>query len=117
MHGYRYTAHEAKVADLAKTLGFTQVSASHQVSPLIKFVSRGDTTVVDAYVSPILRRYVNQVADELDAKTAGLRLMFMQSNGGLAAANFFQGQDSLLPGPEIGRASVQGRGCRSGETA
>src|SRR3546814_1428783 len=98
MHGYRYTAQEAKVADLAKTLGFTQVSASHQVSPLIKFVSRGDTTVVDAYVSPILRRYVNQVAEELEAKTAGLRLMFMQSNGGLADAHFFKGKDSILSG-------------------
>src|SRR5690606_2486103 len=86
MHGYRYTEHEAKVAELAKKIGFTQVSASHQVSPLIKFVSRGDTTVVDAYVSPILRRYVDQVGSELDVANTALRLMFMQSNGGLADA-------------------------------
>src|SRR3546814_19817934 len=102
MHGYRYTAHEANVADLAKTLVFTQVSASHQVSPLIKFVSRGDTTVVDAYVSPILRRYVDQVGSELDAANTALRLMFMQSNGGLADAHFFQGKDSILSGPAGG---------------
>src|SRR3546814_11489690 len=99
MHGYRYTAQEAKVADLAKTLGFTQVSASHEVSPLIKFVSRGDTTVVDAYVSPILRRYVDQVGSDLDAANTALRLMFMHSNGGLADAHFFQGKDI-----QIGRA-------------
>src|SRR3546814_6373246 len=82
MHGYRYTEHEAKVAALAKKIGFSQVSASHEVSPLIKFVSRGDTTVVDAYLSPILMRYVDQVASELP----GIRLMFMQSSGGLTDA-------------------------------
>ncbi|MFN4277237.1 MAG: hydantoinase B/oxoprolinase family protein [Ferrovibrio sp.] len=114
MHGYRYTAHEAKVAELAKKLGFTQVSASHQVSPLIKFVSRGDTTVVDAYVSPILRRYVNQVADELDAANTALRLMFMQSNGGLADAHFFQGKDSILSGPAGGVVGLVETSTRAG---
>lgn len=114
MHGYRYTAHEARVAELARKLGFTQVSASHQVSPLIKFVSRGDTTVVDAYVSPILRRYVNQVADELDAANTALRLMFMQSNGGLADAHFFQGKDSILSGPAGGVVGLVETSTRAG---
>jgi 5-oxoprolinase (ATP-hydrolysing) len=98
MHGYRHTAHEAKAAALARAAGFTQVSASHDVSPLMKLVSRGDTTVVDAYLSPILRRYVDSVATEL----AGVRLMFMQSNGGLTDAHRFQGKDSILSGPAGG---------------
>ncbi len=102
MHGYRHQAHEAAVADLARRIGFTQVSASHQVSPLLKMVSRGDTTVVDAYVSPILRRYVDQVAGDLGQT----RLMFMQSNGGLADARFFQGKDSILSGPAGGVVGV-----------
>ena len=79
VHGYRYHDHERAVAGLAREIGFTQVSVSHEVSPLMKLVGRGDTTVVDAYVSPILRRYVDRMASQL----AGVRLMFMQSNGGL----------------------------------
>ncbi|HEY6399778.1 MAG TPA: hydantoinase B/oxoprolinase family protein [Blastocatellia bacterium] len=98
MHGYRFPEHERQVAEMAIETGFTQVSVSHQVSPLMKFVSRGDTTVVDAYLSPILRRYVDQVAGELP----GARLMFMQSNGGLADAHRFQGKDSILSGPAGG---------------
>ena len=98
MHGYRFTDNEKRAADEARAAGFTQVSASHQVSPLMKLVSRGDTTVVDAYLSPILRRYVDQVAAEL----AGVRLMFMQSNGGLTDARRFQGKDSILSGPAGG---------------
>jgi 5-oxoprolinase (ATP-hydrolysing) len=98
MHGYRFPAHEARVAELAREAGFEQVSASHEVSPLMKIVSRGDTTVVDAYLSPILRRYVDQVASELP----GTRLMFMQSNGGLTDAHRFQGKDSILSGPAGG---------------
>ena len=98
MHGYRYTAHEAQVAAIARAMGFTQVSASHEVSPLMKLVSRGDTTVVDAYLSPILRRYIDQVACELP----GVRLLFMQSNGGLTDALRFQGKDSILSGPAGG---------------
>ena len=98
MHGYRYPAHEARVAELAREVGFAQVSVSHVVSPLMKIVSRGDTTVVDAYLSPILRRYVDQVAGELP----GARLMFMQSNGGLTDAHRFQGKDSILSGPAGG---------------
>ncbi|HSR71304.1 MAG TPA: hydantoinase/oxoprolinase family protein, partial [Kiloniellales bacterium] len=98
LHGYRYTDHEQKVAALARELGFSQVSVSHEVSPLMKLVSRGDTTVVDAYLSPILRRYVDQVAYAL----GDVRLMFMQSNGGLTDARLFQGKDSILSGPAGG---------------
>ncbi|HVO06675.1 MAG TPA: hydantoinase/oxoprolinase N-terminal domain-containing protein, partial [Burkholderiaceae bacterium] len=98
MHGYRYTAHEQGAAALARAIGFTQVSASHEVSPLMKLVSRGDTTVVDAYLSPILRRYVDQVA----AQMPGVRLFFMQSSGGLTEAHRFQGKDAILSGPAGG---------------
>ena len=98
MHGYRYTEHEACVARIARETGFTQVSSSHEVSPLMKLVARGDTTVVDAYLSPILRRYVDQVAGELP----GVSLQFMQSNGGLTDARAFQGKDSILSGPAGG---------------
>jgi 5-oxoprolinase (ATP-hydrolysing) len=98
MHGYRHTAHEQAAAALAREVGFTQVSASHEVSPLMKLVSRGDTTVVDAYLSPILRRYVEQVA----AQMPGVRLFFMQSSGGLTEAHHFQGKDAILSGPAGG---------------
>lgn len=98
MHGYRFPDHERQVAALARSVGLTQISVSHQVSPLMKIVGRGDTTVVDAYLSPILRRYVEQVSSELN----GVRLMFMQSNGGLTDARFFQGKDAILSGPAGG---------------
>jgi 5-oxoprolinase (ATP-hydrolysing) len=98
MHGYRYPAHELAAQRLAKEAGFTQVSVSHRVSPLMKLVSRGDTTVVDAYLSPILRRYVEQVAGEMP----GVKLFFMQSSGGLADAHAFQGKDAILSGPAGG---------------
>lgn len=100
MHGFRYQTHEAALAKLAREIGFTQVSVSHEVSPLMKLVSRGDTTVVDAYLSPILRRYVDQVAGEIGNDVT--RLMFMQSNGGLTDARNFQGKDSILSGPAGG---------------
>ncbi|MFO5526922.1 MAG: hydantoinase B/oxoprolinase family protein [Cuspidothrix sp.] len=99
MHGYRYTNHEKQVAELAKNIGFTQVSVSHEVTPLMKLISRGDTTVVDAYLSPILRRYVNQVASQLGKNVT---LQFMQSHGGLTDAETFQGKDSILSGPAGG---------------
>ncbi len=99
LHGYRHTAHERAVAELARGIGFTQISASHEASPLMKYVGRGDTTVVDAYLSPILRRYIAEVAEHLPRDT---RLMFMQSNGGLADAARFQGKDSILSGPAGG---------------
>ncbi|MFV1875587.1 hydantoinase B/oxoprolinase family protein [Nioella sp.] len=103
MHGYRFPDHEARIGDMARAAGFTQVSLSHEVSPLIKLVSRGDTTVVDAYLSPILRRYVQQVSDALGAAEGGCRsLMFMQSNGGLTDARLFQGKDAILSGPAGG---------------
>ncbi|MDH3442006.1 MAG: 5-oxoprolinase, partial [Gammaproteobacteria bacterium] len=103
MHGYRYTRHERRVGEICRDIGFTQVSLSHQASPLIKLVARGDTTVVDAYLSPILRRYVDQVAGELGIEEAtGPQLMFMQSNGGLTNARLFQGKDAILSGPAGG---------------
>ncbi|MGE5202935.1 MAG: hydantoinase B/oxoprolinase family protein, partial [Acidobacteriota bacterium] len=98
MHGYRFPEHERQIAALARSIGFTQVSTSHEVSPLMKLVSRGDTTVVDAYLSPILRRYVDRVANEL----GDVRLLFMQSNGGLTDARRFQGKDAILSGPAGG---------------
>ncbi|MEO7390809.1 MAG: hydantoinase B/oxoprolinase family protein [Ramlibacter sp.] len=98
MHGYRFTEHEAEAARIAEAVGFTQVSTSHQTSPMMKFVSRGDTTVVDAYLSPILRRYVEQVAAEMP----GVKLFFMQSSGGLTDAHVFQGKDAILSGPAGG---------------
>lgn len=98
MHGYRYTAHEKAASRIARDVGFTQVSNSHETSPMMKFVSRGDTTVVDAYLSPILRRYVEQVASEMP----GVKLFFMQSSGGLTDAHVFQGKDAILSGPAGG---------------
>ena len=98
MHGYRYPAHELAAQRIAVEVGFTQVSVSHQVSPLMKLVSRGDTTVVDAYLSPILRRYVEQVAGQMP----GVKIFFMQSSGGLADAHAFQGKDAILSGPAGG---------------
>jgi len=98
LHGYRFAEHEKRLVGIARQIGFTQISASHEASPLMKLVGRGDTTVVDAYLSPILRRYVDRVAGEL----GDVRLMFMQSNGGLTDARRFQGKDSILSGPAGG---------------
>ncbi|MEC4718695.1 hydantoinase B/oxoprolinase family protein [Noviherbaspirillum sp. CPCC 100848] len=98
MHAYRYPEHERTIGRIAREIGFPQVSLSHEVSPLMKLVPRGDTTVVDAYLSPILRRYVDQVAQRMP----GVRLLFMQSSGGLADARRFQGKDSILSGPAGG---------------
>ncbi|MEV0780466.1 hydantoinase B/oxoprolinase family protein [Streptomyces sp. NPDC050428] len=108
MHGYRHPDHESAVAEAARAAGFTQVSRSHEVSPLIKLVPRGDTTVVDAYLSPILRRYVDEIASEL----RDIRLMFMQSNGGLREAAHFRGKDAVLSGPAggvVGMARTSGQ--------
>jgi len=98
MHAWKFPAHEQRLAPLAREAGFAQISVSHEVSPLLRLVPRGDTTVADAYLSPILRRYVDQVAGEL----AGVNLFFMQSNGGLAEAHRFQGKDAILSGPAGG---------------
>jgi len=144
MHGYRYPTHEQQVAELARQVGFTQISVSHQVSPLMKLISRGDTTVVDAYLSPILRRYVDRIAGALiqnsKLKTqnsppltsptpptpsphlpiplsphpSNTRLMFMQSNGGLTDATLFQGKDSILSGPAGGIVGAVQTSLRAG---
>ncbi|MEH1947496.1 MAG: hydantoinase/oxoprolinase family protein [Nostoc sp.] len=98
MHSDRYPKHEQQIAQFAQEIGFTQISVSHRVSPLMKLVSRGDTTVVDAYLTPILRRYVNRIVSQLP----GVKLMFMKSDGGLVAAEQFQGKDSILSGPAGG---------------
>ena len=110
MHGYRHPEHEARIAAAARAAGFTQVSCSHEVSPLIKLIPRGDTTVVDAYLSPILRRYVDEVAAEL----RGIRLMFLQSNGGLREAAHFRGKDAVLSGPAGGVVGMARTAARAG---
>ena len=97
-HGYRYPDHEKRAAAVASDAGFPQISVSHQVSALMKLVPRGDTTVADAYLTPILKRYVNQVSDA----TGSSPLYFMQSNGGLVAASAFEGKDAVLSGPAGG---------------
>jgi 5-oxoprolinase (ATP-hydrolysing) len=114
MHAFRFPEHEAQVARIAREIGFPQVSVSHEVSPLIKLVGRGDTTVVDAYLSPILSRYVAQVARELDVECSGARLMFMMSSGGLTAANLFQGKDAILSGPAGGVVGLAETGKSAG---
>ncbi|MEM1364862.1 MAG: hydantoinase/oxoprolinase family protein, partial [Pseudomonadota bacterium] len=101
LHSYRNPVHEQRIAQLARNVGFTQVSLSHEASPLIKLVARADTAVADAYLTPILRRYVRQVRDALGAGKVE-RLMFMQSNGGLTDADLFQGRDAILSGPAGG---------------
>ncbi|OCQ98519.1 5-oxoprolinase [Oscillatoriales cyanobacterium USR001] len=117
MHSYRYPEHEKQVAKIAREIGFTQISVSHEVSPLMKFVSRGDTTVVDAYLSPILRRYVYQIISQLSGKQAENNhqiLMFMQSNGGLVDAEKFQGKNSILSGPAGGIVGAVETSLRAG---
>ena len=111
MHGYRYPEHELALGRLAREIGFTQVSTSYETSPLMKLVGRGDTTVVDAYLSPLLRRYIDQVAGELGE---GVRLMFMQSNGGLTDARRFQGKDAILSGPAGGIVGAVETAARAG---
>ncbi|MDQ0326642.1 5-oxoprolinase (ATP-hydrolyzing) [Rhodopseudomonas julia] len=112
MHAWKYPEHEATVAKIARDMGFTQVSVSHETSPLVKLVGRGDTTVVDAYLSPILARYIARVARDLGIKETAdpaephdpdaPRLMFMMSSGGLTAAELFAGKDAILSGPAAG---------------
>ena len=112
MHGWRHSRHETRLAEMAHELGFTQISVSHEVAPLIKLVGRGDTTVVDAYLSPVLRRYVDRVAAGLpDAAD----LHFMQSNGGLAEATAFRGKDAILSGPAGGVVGMVAASAPHGE--
>ena len=101
MHGYRYPDHERRIAAIARQIGFTQVSASHATSPLMKLVSRGDTTLADAYLSPVIARYLGRVASDL----RGIRIQFMQSNGGLADAHLFRGKDAILSGRPAGSSA------------
>jgi len=114
MHAYRYPAHERAVGAIARELGFGQVSESHAVSALIKFVSRGDTTVVDAYLSPILSRYVGEVSRALDIARTGARVMFMMSSGGLTSATLFAGKDAILSGPAGGVVAMARTGASAG---
>jgi 5-oxoprolinase (ATP-hydrolysing) len=119
MHGYRFCDHEKQLASIAEEVGFTQISTSHQTSPLMKLVGRGDTTVVDAYLSPILARYVEQVARQLginenDQSETSIQLMFMQSSGGLTAANLFKGKDAILSGPAGGVVGMVQTGKMAG---
>ncbi len=114
MHAYKFPAHEAAVAKIARAIGFEQVSVSHEVSPLIKLVGRGDTAVIDAYLSPVLGRYIRQVCDELDVERTGARVMFMMSSGGLTAADMFQGKDAILSGPAGGVVGLAKTGEQAG---
>ncbi len=116
IHAYAFPDHETRVAQLARETGFSQVSASHEASPLIKFVGRGDTAVVDAYLSPILRRYVDRVSGELQSATTGPKLMFMASSGGLTSADLFQGRDAILSGPAGGVVGAVGTAKIAGLT-
>src|ERR1700733_8744822 len=114
MHAYRYPGHERMVGAIARALGFKQVSESHVASALIKLVSRGDTTVVDAYLSPILARYVGQVSRDLDVERTGARVMFMMSSGGLTSAALFAGKDAILSGPAGGVVAMARTGISAG---
>jgi 5-oxoprolinase (ATP-hydrolysing) len=119
MHAYRYPEHERRVAMLAREMNFAQVSVSHEVSPVIKLIGRGDTTVVDAYLSPLIRRYVRHVGTELNAGLSRpaerpTRLMFMMSSGGLTAAELFQGKDAILSGPAGGVVGMAETGQDAG---
>ncbi|WP_299328300.1 hydantoinase B/oxoprolinase family protein [Parasphingopyxis sp.] len=111
MHGWRHTDHEERLAAIARDIGFTQISVSHEVAPLIKLVGRGDTTVVDAYLSPVLRRYVDKVVDGIGNE---VRLQFMQSNGGLADAQAFRGKDAILSGPAGGIVGMAKTAAQAG---
>src|SRR5271155_3842570 len=114
MHAWRYPAHERMVGAIARELGFAQVSESQAASALIKLVGRGDTTVVDAYLSPILARYVGQVSHDLDVERTGARIMFMMSSGGLTSAKLFAGKDAILSGPAGGVVAMARTGISAG---
>ena len=110
MHGYRHTAHEQALSDIARDIGFTQISVSHDVSALAKLIGRGDTTVVDAYLSPVVRRY----ADTLESALGGAEPLFMQSNGGLTSGKSFRGKDAILSGPAGGIVGMAQTSARAG---
>ena len=102
VHGYRYPAHEERIAEIAKDFGFQQISVSHDVEPLIKFISRAETTLADAYLTPVLNNYIGSLRGALAKIEVPRRILFMQSNGGLALAENFRGKDSILSGPAAG---------------
>jgi 5-oxoprolinase (ATP-hydrolysing) len=114
MHGYRYTAHEQAVAGLAREVGFSQISTGHEVSPLMKLVGRAGTTVADAYLSPVLIRYVEQVSRALEVERTGARLLFMMSSGGLTSSHTFRGKDAILSGPAGGMVGLAQTGRAAG---
>lgn len=115
LHGHRFPTHEQRAAAIAREVGFHQISASHEVSPLARLVGRGDTTVVDAYLTPVLRRYIDTVTDTLGADgTEGPRLYFMQSNGGLSDARHLRGKDAVLSGPAGGVVGMASTGQAAG---
>ena len=114
IHGYRFTAHERSLAAMAREIGFAQVSVSHEVSPLMKLVGRAGTTVADAYLSPVLDRYVARVSEALEAKRTGARLLFMMSSGGLTSAAAFRGKDAVLSGPAGGVVGLAQTGRAAG---
>ena len=114
MHGFRHVSHERRAATIARDLGFAEVIASHEVSPLIRFVSRGDTTVVDAYLTPLLARYVRAFRAGLGSRHAGTRLEFMQSNGGLVAPESFRACNAVLSGPAGGLVATARVAASSG---
>ncbi|MBI1187242.1 MAG: 5-oxoprolinase, partial [Alphaproteobacteria bacterium] len=114
LHGWAHPAHERRLVEIAREIGFTQISASSEISGLIKFIPRADTAVADAYLSPVLRCYVDSVAAALEAD--GARLLFMQSNGGLAHADAFRGRDAVLSGPAGGVVAMAAAAKRAGFT-
>jgi 5-oxoprolinase (ATP-hydrolysing) len=116
LHGYRFPAHERRAVELARAAGFTQVSASHETVPLMRYVSRGDTTVADAYLSPVLSRYASRIAQAIGAREGGPRLFFMTSNGGLASPDFFRGKDAILSGPAGGVVGAVETSRRAGHS-
>jgi 5-oxoprolinase (ATP-hydrolysing) len=114
VHGYRYTNHETRIAKIAGEIGFTQVSVSHEVESLIKFVSRGETTLADAYLTPVLNAYIDGLQTELEKLSPPERLLFMQSNGGLTLAESFRGKNSILSGPAAGVVGMVETASRAG---
>ncbi|MBL0915727.1 MAG: 5-oxoprolinase, partial [Sphingopyxis sp.] len=112
MHSYRYPAHEARLAEIAREIGFTQISTSHEVSALIKLIGRGDTALADAYLSPVLHHYVRQFVGQLGD---GIDPQFMKSSGGLAAAAAFHGRDAILSGPAGGIVGMVGSAAPLGK--
>jgi 5-oxoprolinase (ATP-hydrolysing) len=114
VHGYRYSAHEQRIAAIAASIGFTQISVSHDVEPLIKFVSRGETTLADAYLTPVLNAYIGGLQQELGKVSTPERLLFMQSSGGLTLAEHFRGKNSVLSGPAAGVVGMVETASRAG---